>query len=288
MCRGVESNAINSLKMCTRLCERTSDPVITIILLSSQGGSMSTKLLGAAVAVVSLVLVPTARAQTKATSASRIRLVRAQCTTGPCAPGFDFKRGDVQLRTVKNPKPVGDRRFGKVSITGLDAGLDPAPATLEAEVTGTRTFGTDPDGDCALESTQTSGVFGTSTMTCNLSDVRPLALSRGSVLPVAAAAGVQRRPADDSGRQDRGLPGRLPRRSPRSASPPTAWPSSASRPTATRGGRAVRSRSAGSPAASEGGQPKHGASGRPRPDAPLPFAAAEPEGGLAQGRVGQP
>lgn len=130
---------------------------------------MSTKLLGAAVAVVSLVLVPTARAQTKATSASRIRLVRAQCTTGPCAPGFDFKRGDVQLRTVKNPKPVGDRRFGKVSITGLDAGLDPAPATLEAEVTGTRTFGTDPDGDCALESTQTSGVFGTSTMTCNVS-----------------------------------------------------------------------------------------------------------------------
>lgn len=127
---------------------------------------MSTKLLGAAVAVVSLVLVPTARAQTKATSASRIRLVRAQCTTGPCAPGFDFKRGGVQLRTVKNPKPVGDRRFGKVSITGLD----PAPATLEVEVTGTRTFGTDPNSNCALAGSQTSGVFGTSTMTCNLSD----------------------------------------------------------------------------------------------------------------------
>ncbi len=125
--------------------------------------------LGAAAAVALIASGHVAEAQTRNTTASRIRLVRAQCTTGPCTPFFDFKRGDVQIRAVKNPKPVGDRRFGRVSIVGLDSGLNPGPPTLDAVVSGTQVFGTDPDADCPLANTQVTGVFGTSTMHCNLS-----------------------------------------------------------------------------------------------------------------------
>lgn len=108
-------------------------------------------------------------AQTTSTTTSRIRLVRAQCTTGPCAPQFDFKRGDVQLRRVKNPKPVGDRRFGKIGIVGLDVGLGTFPPTLDAQVSGRQVWGDDPDGDCPDANSESTGLFGTSSMSCNLS-----------------------------------------------------------------------------------------------------------------------
>jgi hypothetical protein len=110
-----------------------------------------------------------ADAQSSSTTASRIRLVRAQCTTGPCTPQFEFKRGDVQLRRVKNPKPVSDRRFGKVSLGGLDVGLGVFPAMMEAQVSGRQIWGPDPDSDCPLANTESTGVFGTSLMTCALS-----------------------------------------------------------------------------------------------------------------------
>jgi hypothetical protein len=130
---------------------------------------MMKRLLTALISVALFVGVQPAKAQTRNTTAARMRLVRAQCTTGPCAPQFNFKRGDMQIRSVKNPKPVGDRRFGKVSIVGLDAGLATPPATLDAVVSGTQTFGPDPDGDCALAGTQVTGTFGTSSMICNIS-----------------------------------------------------------------------------------------------------------------------
>jgi hypothetical protein len=109
-----------------------------------------------------------AEAQQTGTTASRIRLVQAQCTTGPCTPGFAFKRGDVNLRRVKNPKPVGDRRFGKVSIGSLDVGLGVFPTTMEAQISGRRVWGTDPDGDCPQANSESTGLFGTSLMTCTL------------------------------------------------------------------------------------------------------------------------
>ena len=119
-------------------------------------------------AVVLFLFAHAAEAQTSGTTASRIRLVKAQCTTGPCTPQIEFKRGDVQLRRVKNPKPVGDRRFGKVSIGSLDVGLGIFPATMEAQVSGRRVWGSDPDLDCPLANTESSGLFGTSLMTCTL------------------------------------------------------------------------------------------------------------------------
>ena len=126
------------------------------------------RLLLTAVAVTVFGVV-SAEAQIKNTTAARLRLVRAQCTTGPCAPQFDFKRGDVQLRTVKNPKPVGDRRFGRLSIIGLDSGLNPLPNTLDVQISGRQTFADDPDNDCAVENTVVNGVFGTSSANCNVS-----------------------------------------------------------------------------------------------------------------------
>ena len=122
-----------------------------------------------AVAVFVFGSVQTAEAQKTGTTTARLRLVRAQCTTGPCAPQFDFKRGDVQLRKVKNPRPVGDRRFGRVSMIGLDAGLNPLPNTLDVQVSGRQTFDTDPDSDCVLAGTVVTGVFGTSSANCNAS-----------------------------------------------------------------------------------------------------------------------
>jgi hypothetical protein len=126
--------------------------------------------LAAAAALAVGVFAYAAEAQTAGTTTSRIRLVRAQCTTGPCAPQFDFKRGDVQIRRVKNPKPVADRRFGKISIVGLDTGLNPFPPFLAAQATGRQVFGSDPDGDCPLANTQSTGVFAEATsLACNVS-----------------------------------------------------------------------------------------------------------------------
>jgi hypothetical protein len=126
-------------------------------------------LVASCAAVVLFLGAYSAEAQTSGTTASRLRLVRAQCTTGPCTPQFEFKRADVQLRRVKNPKPVGDRRFGKVSIGSLDVGLGVFPTTMEAQVSGRQIWGPDPDGDCPQANSESTGVFGTSLMTCALS-----------------------------------------------------------------------------------------------------------------------
>jgi hypothetical protein len=127
------------------------------------------RLFFAAALVLAVLSTGAAQAQIKGTTAARLRLVRAQCTTGPCAPQFDFRRGDVQLRKVKNPKPVGDRRFGRVSIIGLDAGLNPLPQTVDVQVSGRQTFDNDPDSDCVLANTTVTGIFGTSSANCNVS-----------------------------------------------------------------------------------------------------------------------
>jgi hypothetical protein len=127
------------------------------------------RFLAVAAAVFVLVFLQTAEAQMKPTSTARIRLVHAQCTTGPCVSAFDFARGDVQIRRVKMPKPVNDRRFGRIKISGLDAGLGTFPSGLEARISGRRIFGSDPDGDCPMANTETTGDFGFSNLECKLS-----------------------------------------------------------------------------------------------------------------------
>jgi hypothetical protein len=121
------------------------------------------KLLSLVAAVVMLLGVQAASAQTKNSASTRFRLVQAQCTTGPCHPSLTFSRGSGKINNVKQPKPVGNRFFGKIKITGVTSG---SLSQLDAEVEGRRIYGVDPDGDCALASTESTGVFGTSTMIC--------------------------------------------------------------------------------------------------------------------------
>lgn len=127
------------------------------------------RFLAVAGALVLLPFLQTAEAQTKPTFSTRLRLVHAQCTTGPCVPIFQFKRGDVQIKRMKLPKLVNDRRFGRVIISGLDAGIGTFPAALEARISGRRIFGSDPDSDCPLANTETTGEFGFSNLDCTLS-----------------------------------------------------------------------------------------------------------------------
>jgi hypothetical protein len=121
------------------------------------------RVLRVAAAALVLLSVQTASAQTKNSASTRFRLVQAQCTTGPCHPFLTFIRGSGKINNVRQPKPVGNRFFGKVKITGVTSG---SLSQLDAEIVGRRIYGDDPDSDCALANTQTTGVFGTSTMIC--------------------------------------------------------------------------------------------------------------------------
>jgi len=121
------------------------------------------RVLSIAAAVALLFSVQSASAQTKNSPSTRFRLIQAQCTTGPCHPFLTFIRGSGKINNVKQPKPVGNRFFGKIKVTGLTTA---SLSQLDAEVEGRRIYGADPDSDCPLANTETTGVFGTSTMIC--------------------------------------------------------------------------------------------------------------------------
>jgi hypothetical protein len=110
-----------------------------------------------------LIGVSDAFAQSRNTARSKFRLVRAQCTTGPCYPTLSFRRGQGKFVTPKEPKFVTSRFIGKITISGLTT---VTIGQLEVELEGRRIYGADPDSDCALANTETTGVFGSSTMTC--------------------------------------------------------------------------------------------------------------------------
>lgn len=125
------------------------------------------KLLGAALAVTFVLGVGTASAQTKNTGTSRIRMVRAHCTTGPCDPFFTFQGGSTLIRRARQPKLVTNRKLGKVRINSLQAlGAEPIPTALDAQLTGTIFYGQDLNAACPLANTVVTGPFATSTMSC--------------------------------------------------------------------------------------------------------------------------
>jgi len=127
------------------------------------------KFVGTALAAVVLVGVGTASAQTRNTAFSRLRMVRAQCTTGPCDPFFTFGGGSALIRRAKQPKMVTNKKLGKVRILELQAlGPPSIPASLDASVSGTIWYGDDFNAVCPLANTIVSGEFATSTMNCVL------------------------------------------------------------------------------------------------------------------------
>lgn len=127
------------------------------------------KLLGAAVAVALVCGVGAAEAQTRGTATSRLRMVRAQCTTGPCDPFFNFQGGATLIKRAKQPKLVSNRKFGNIRINTLHRlGGEPIPPFLDAQISGTIFYGQDLNAPCALANTVVSGPFATSTMTCTV------------------------------------------------------------------------------------------------------------------------
>ncbi|MGH7787732.1 MAG: hypothetical protein ACRERC_12740 [Candidatus Binatia bacterium] len=127
------------------------------------------KLLGAAVAMALVCGVGAAEAQTRGTATSRVRLVRAQCTTGPCNPFFTFQGGAALIKRAKQPKLVSNRKFGNIRINSLQRLGGPLiPATLDAQISGTIFYGADLNAACGLANTVVSGPFATSTMTCTV------------------------------------------------------------------------------------------------------------------------
>jgi hypothetical protein len=125
------------------------------------------KLLGAALAVGVLLGAGAASAQTRNTSTSRQRMVRAFCTTGPCDVFFTFQSGSTLIKRAKEPRLVTNRKFGKIRISSLQrVGGPPIPTALEARISGTIFYGADFNAVCPLANTVVSGPFATSTMNC--------------------------------------------------------------------------------------------------------------------------
>ncbi len=126
------------------------------------------KLFGVAVAFLMLVYAADpAPAQTKGTGASRVRLARAMCTTGPCNPSFNFRGGSVLFRRLKQPKPMANREIGRIRLDGVSSSGPPLPASLDGVVTARVNFdATDPDVDCASVGGDTTQVIATSSLSC--------------------------------------------------------------------------------------------------------------------------
>ncbi len=126
------------------------------------------KLLGVAVAVLLLFswAEPTL-AQEKGTAASRLRMARAMCTTGPCNPSFNFRGGSAQFKRLKQPRPMTDREIGRLRLDGVSSSGPSLPASLDGVVTARVNFdATDPDLDCAAAGSDATQVIATSSLSC--------------------------------------------------------------------------------------------------------------------------
>jgi len=122
----------------------------------------------AAVVVAWMGLTPV-HAQEVATAKSRVRMVRAFCTTGPCDAGFTFQSGSAHINRMKQPKPISKRKLGKIRILGLEATTASValPSSLEAVVTARFLYDTvDPDGDCPNLGSDSVERLATSSMFC--------------------------------------------------------------------------------------------------------------------------
>ncbi len=107
---------------------------------------------------------------------NRFTLVQAQCAgppPGPCSSAR-FKTGSAILRSARQPAPTcpktgddpSENDTGEVRLHGVTAGGASYTGTLSAEVVLKTTFGSDPNGTCALAGTQIETVSLISTLAC--------------------------------------------------------------------------------------------------------------------------
>lgn len=106
-----------------------------------------------------------AQAQEVASAKARMRMVRAFCTTGPCAPSINFESGGAHINRLKQPKPLAKRKIGRVRLLGVQS--SPLPNALDAVLTARFVYDTvDPDSDCPDAGTDTVQTLATSSMFC--------------------------------------------------------------------------------------------------------------------------
>jgi len=125
------------------------------------------KMLAAAALLLALGLAGAADAQTQGTAASRLRFARAMCTTGPCNPFFNFRSGSSQIKRALQPKPITNRKFGRMRLDGVTSIGPPLPASLDGVVSGRVIYGSDPDLDCSAAGSDSTQVIGTSSLSCS-------------------------------------------------------------------------------------------------------------------------
>lgn len=107
---------------------------------------------------------------------NRLTLVQVQCSgppPGPCS-AFRFTTGTAILRSARQPAPTCPRTgddpsendTGEVRLDGVTVGGTGYAGALTAEVVQKTTFGSDPNGTCALAGVQIEVVSLTGTLTC--------------------------------------------------------------------------------------------------------------------------
>lgn len=126
------------------------------------------KLLGVAVGIVLLATWgQPASAQLRGTASVRVPMVRAMCSTGPCAAAYNFRVGAAHFKRLRQPKALSRREVGLLRVDGVSTAGPPLPLNLDGVVSARVNYAlTDPDGDCAAVGSDTTEVIATSSLNC--------------------------------------------------------------------------------------------------------------------------
>jgi hypothetical protein len=122
-------------------------------------------IIGISAFAAALLVFSSASAQEVASAKTRVRMVRAFCSTGPCVPAVDFESGSAHVNRLKQPKPLAKRKIGRVRLLGVQS--TPLPNALEAVLTARFVYDTvDPDSDCPDLGSDSVQTLATSSMFC--------------------------------------------------------------------------------------------------------------------------
>jgi hypothetical protein len=126
---------------------------------------MRTVLVVAACGFVLGVCQSSAVAQTKGTAGYIARLVPEMCGALPCnVSGIGFSRGEARLSSLKQETLTFNSKIGRIVLQEVS----PPQTTMQAQLSATLTYGTDPNGDCPQANSQvTVSPWATSSLTCD-------------------------------------------------------------------------------------------------------------------------
>jgi len=126
------------------------------------------KLCGVAVGALLLFLwAGPVTAQERGTSTVRLAMATAMCTTGPCAPAFNFRGGFTAFKKPRQPKLLTRREIGVMRLDGVSSSGPPLPTSLDGVVTARVVFSsTDPDSDCGDTGSDSVQTIATSSLKC--------------------------------------------------------------------------------------------------------------------------